>query len=86
MPWTHGAISLIEAEDLSTTGATIATVEARYASYLDVLNDDSPFHAATGFGSVSEVQTVRTRRDGCPLRVVDWTPSGGAVTRRRRVQ
>lgn len=38
-----GAISLIEAEDLLTAGATIATVEARHAAYLNLLNGDSPF-------------------------------------------
>jgi rubrerythrin len=38
-----GAISLIEAEDLLTAGATIATVEARHASYLNLLNGDDPF-------------------------------------------
>jgi rubrerythrin len=38
-----GAISLIEAEELLTAGATIATVEARHASYLNILNGDSPF-------------------------------------------
>jgi hypothetical protein len=38
-----GAISLIETEDLLTAGATIATVEARHASYLNLLNGDSPF-------------------------------------------
>lgn len=41
-----GAISLIEAENLLTSGATIATVEARHASYLNTLNGDSPFPAA----------------------------------------
>lgn len=41
-----GAISLIEEEGLLTTGATIATVEARHASYLNLLNGDSPFPAA----------------------------------------
>jgi rubrerythrin len=38
-----GAISLIETEELLTAGATIATVEARHASYLNLLNGDSPF-------------------------------------------
>lgn len=38
-----GAIHLIEREDLLTAGATIATVEARHASYLNLLNDDDPF-------------------------------------------
>lgn len=38
-----GAISLIEQEELLTAGATIATVEARHASYLNLLDDESPF-------------------------------------------
>jgi rubrerythrin len=38
-----GAINLIESEDLLTTGASIATVEGRHASYLNTLNGDSPF-------------------------------------------
>lgn len=38
-----GAISLIEEEKYLTTGATIATVEARHASYLNLLNGDDPF-------------------------------------------
>ena len=41
-----GAISLIEQEALLTTGATIATVEARHASYVNLLNDKSPFPGA----------------------------------------
>lgn len=35
--------SLIDREELLTAGATIATVEARHASYLNLLNDESPF-------------------------------------------
>lgn len=38
-----GAISLIEEEDYLTAGATIATIEGRHASYLNLLNGDSPF-------------------------------------------
>jgi rubrerythrin len=41
-----GAINLIESGELLTTGATIATVEARHASYLNLLNGDSPFPMA----------------------------------------
>lgn len=41
-----GAISLIENEGLLTAGATIATVEARHASYLNLLNGDDPFPQA----------------------------------------
>jgi rubrerythrin len=38
-----GAIADIKSGDLQTTGATIATVEARHASYLNGLNGDNPF-------------------------------------------
>ena len=38
-----GAIAGIKNRDLQTTGATIATVEARHASYLNGLNGDNPF-------------------------------------------
>jgi hypothetical protein len=38
-----GAIADIKSGDLQTAGATIATVEARHASYLNLINDDNPF-------------------------------------------
>jgi rubrerythrin len=41
-----GAIAHIERASLLTAGATIATVEARHASYLNLLNRDVPFPAA----------------------------------------
>ena len=41
-----GAIAHIEAAKLLTAGATIATVEARHASYLNLLNRDVPFPKA----------------------------------------
>ena len=41
-----GAIGLIDSPELQTAGATIATVEARHAAYLNDLNGDSPFPAA----------------------------------------
>ncbi len=41
-----GAIASIKNPQLQTTGATIATVEARHASYLNDLNGDDPFPAA----------------------------------------
>ena len=41
-----GAIAHIEAAPLLTAGATIATVEARHASYLNLLNRDVPFPRA----------------------------------------
>jgi len=42
-----GAIALMESPDLQTAAATVATVEARHASYLNLLNRDPPFPAAT---------------------------------------
>ena len=41
-----GAIAHISAAAYLTAGATIATVEARHASYLNLLNRNSPFPAA----------------------------------------
>lgn len=41
-----GAIANIEAGQLLTASATIATVEARHASYLNLLNKDVPFPEA----------------------------------------
>ncbi|MEJ7631521.1 MAG: ferritin-like domain-containing protein [Rubrobacteraceae bacterium] len=38
-----GAIAHVQAAKLLTAGATIATVEARHASYLNLLNRDVPF-------------------------------------------
>jgi rubrerythrin len=38
-----GAIASIKSGELQTTGATIATVEARHASYLNNVNGDNPF-------------------------------------------
>ncbi len=41
-----GAIAGITDPDLQTTGATIATVEARHAGYLNLINRTNPFPAA----------------------------------------
>jgi hypothetical protein len=41
-----GAIAHIQAAEYLTAGATIATVEARHASYLNLLNKKSPFPKA----------------------------------------
>ena len=41
-----GAIAHVEAEPLLTAGATIATVEARHASYLNLINGYQPFPSA----------------------------------------
>jgi rubrerythrin len=38
-----GAIADIKSPRLQTAGATIATVEARHASYLNLINGDNPF-------------------------------------------
>ena len=42
-----GAIALIRTPQLQTASATIATVEARHAAFLNFVNGDSPFPAAT---------------------------------------
>ena len=42
-----GAITNIQGPDLRTTAATIATVEARHAAYLNLLNGASPYPSAT---------------------------------------
>ncbi|WP_254839134.1 ferritin-like domain-containing protein [Natronomonas marina] len=41
-----GAIKFIESAELTQAGATIATVEARHASYLNDLNNEDPFPEA----------------------------------------
>lgn len=42
-----GAVALLRLPQLQTASATIATVEARHAAYLNLVNGDSPFPAAT---------------------------------------
>lgn len=41
-----GAVALIQSKQILTTAATIATVEARHASFLNLINGDIPFPAA----------------------------------------
>ena len=41
-----GAIATLRAPDLRLVAATIATVEARHAAYLNLVNGDNPFPAA----------------------------------------
>ncbi len=41
-----GAIRYVDAGDVLQAGAQIATVEARHASYLNLINGDSPFPSA----------------------------------------
>jgi len=41
-----GAIAMIQKPELRTAGATIATIEARHASYLNLLNGAVPFPTA----------------------------------------
>jgi len=42
-----GAVALLRTPQLQTAGATIATVEARHASFLNFVNGDNPFPSAT---------------------------------------
>ena len=45
-----GAIRYIDTGDYLQAGAQIATIEARHASYLNLINRDSPFPAAFDMG------------------------------------
>jgi hypothetical protein len=54
-----GAIALVQSAALRTTAATIATVEARHAAYLNELNGVSPFPAAFDTpGSATSILTA----------------------------
>lgn len=53
----NGALSLIDDVDLQTSAATIATVEARHAAYLNLLTDESPHPEA--FDDTRTVEEVR---------------------------
>jgi len=57
-----GAIAYVDSPALQTAGATIATVEARHASYLNLVNDDIPFPDAfdTPVAPQAICETVRT--------------------------
>ena len=52
-----GALDLIVSPDLQEAAATVATVEARHASYLNLLNGASPFPAA--FDEALSMQEVK---------------------------
>ena len=55
----NGAIGSVESSDLATAGASIATVEARHASFLNVLNGQIPFpDAFDGARSRAEVLEI----------------------------
>lgn len=72
--YTGAAQFLIENDDLLTAALTIHGVEARHASYLNVLNDDSPFPAAFETAlSPKDVLAAAT-----PLIVVSAMPVTGA--------
>jgi hypothetical protein len=51
-----GAVALIQSAELQTAAATIATVEARHASYLNLLNGDVPFPDA--FDTAKTMQEI----------------------------
>lgn len=63
-----GAIAYIENAKLLTAGATIATVEARHASYLNLLNGDVPFPDAfdTPVAPKKVCNTVKQFIVSCP--------------------
>jgi len=64
----NGALALIDDPALQTTGATIATVEARHASYLNLLTGEVPFPGA--FDEAKSMQEILDAAGGfiveCP--------------------
>ncbi|MFB6207398.1 MAG: ferritin-like domain-containing protein [Haloglomus sp.] len=64
-----GAIDLVGNADLLTAGATIATVEARHASYLNLLNGEDPFPAA--FDDPKSMQEVLDAAGGFIVECTD---------------
>jgi len=83
-----GAIANIQHAKLQTAGATIATIEARHASYLNLLNNKVPFPSV--FDTPSNSKTIVSLAGGfitsCPydLGVVPFpslvsSPSNGSV-------
>lgn len=52
-----GAIHFFDNDKLATAGATIATVEARHASYLNTLNNENPFPNA--FDEAKSMEQVK---------------------------
>lgn len=71
-----GAIALISNRELQTAGATIATVEARHASYLNLLSGASPFPAA--FDMPRTMEQILAAAG--PFITSCTTPPGGATT------
>jgi len=74
----NGALAQIEDPALQTTGATIATVEARHASYLNLLTDEVPFPAA--FDEAKSMEEVLDAAGGfvvdCPEMEMDDSSNG----------
>ena len=57
-----GAISMISAANLRTAAATIATVEARHAAYLNLLNGQIPFPSAFDTpGAAADILTAASK-------------------------
>jgi rubrerythrin len=74
----NGALAQVEDPALQTTGATIATVEARHASYLNLLTGEVPFPAA--FDEAKSMEAVLDAAGGfitdCPEMDMDGSSNG----------
>jgi len=70
-----GAIRYVETPDFLQAGAQIATVEARHAAYLNLVNETSPFPDAfdTGKPPSEIIEAVKATGfiDDCPQEVLD---------------
>lgn len=64
-----GAIASISAPNLRTVAATVATVEARHAAYLNLLNGQSPFpNAFDSTATANDILTVASKfLTGCSV-------------------
>lgn len=79
-----GAIALLQNPMLQTLAATIATVEARHAAYLNVLNFTMPFPGP--FDTTDSMQTVLSAvaqymTTGCPSQPVQVTYAQAGPTK-----
>jgi hypothetical protein len=74
-----GAISQLTNKDLITAGAAIATVEARHASYLNLVTGDVPFPAA--FDTPKSMQEILAAAGGFITSCGGTTPPPTAATK-----
>lgn len=80
-----GAVNMIRNKDLITAGATIATVEARHAAYLNLLNSAIPFPMAFDTAqTMSQIlSTARQFIGSCPMTLAIAAPKNLTTTNKQ---